>query len=90
MMVWIDPDLCMGAGTCEQISPEVFHPRPDGTWVVKESAEFFGQPRVFDGGSGPGSGPDGISGKARVPETLIEFVIEAADECPGECIFLDA
>jgi ferredoxin len=28
-------------------------------------------------------------GMANVPEELIESVIEAAEECPGECIFIE-
>jgi len=28
-------------------------------------------------------------GLAEVPEKLLESVIEAAEECPGECIFLE-
>ena len=28
-------------------------------------------------------------GMADVPEALLETAIEAAEECPGECIYLD-
>jgi ferredoxin len=84
--VWIDPDNCMGAGTCAQIAPDVFHPRVDGLWAVKESARFFHQTVIFDGDDGPGHGPDGVSGVARVPESLLDLVVEAAEECPAECI----
>jgi ferredoxin len=28
------------------------------------------------------------NGTATVPENLLEDVIEAADACPGECIFI--
>jgi ferredoxin len=28
-------------------------------------------------------------GMAEVPEDQLEAVIESADECPGECIFID-
>ena len=28
-------------------------------------------------------------GTANVPEPLLETAIEAAEECPGECIYLD-
>ena len=28
-------------------------------------------------------------GTASVPENLVEDVVDAADECPGECIFID-
>lgn len=87
--VWIDGDECMGAGTCAQIAPDVFHARSDGIWAVKESEAHFGNTVTFDGTDGPGHGPDGYEGRARVPEALLDLVIEAADECPGECIFVE-
>jgi ferredoxin len=83
--VWIDPNECMGAGTCEQLVPEVFIARGDGVWAVKEASEFFGTERVFDGHRAP----QGSSGRARVPDGLIEFVVDAAEQCPGECIYLE-
>jgi ferredoxin len=88
--VWIDGDACMGAGTCSQIAPQVFHQRGDGLWAVKEDAAHFGETVVFDGLSAAGHGPDGSDGVARVPEPLLEMVLEAAEECPGECIFVEA
>ena len=89
-MVWIDGDACMGAGTCAQIAPQVFHPRHDGTWAVKEDAAFFDETLVFDGLVGSGHGPDGLDGRARVPEALVDLVVDAAQECPAECIFVEA
>lgn len=88
--VWIDGDACMGAGTCAQVAPQVFHERHDGTWAVKESTPYFDETIVFDGLGGPGHGPEGVEGRARVPEALLEEVIDAAEECPGECIFVEA
>lgn len=85
MKVWIDPDLCMGVGTCERIEPLVFRQRGDGIWAVMESTDFFGAEVVFDGKGAP----DGPGGAARVPDDLIAFVTEAAESCPGECIFLE-
>ncbi len=87
--VWIDGDACTGAGTCSQIAPEVFHQRSDGIWAVKEDSAHFGETVIFDGSSTPGRGPDGLEGQARVPEVLLGSVIEAAEECPGECIYLE-
>ena len=87
--VRIDGDACMGAGTCSQIAPEVFHQRNDGTWAVKEAASYFGEAVVFDGSSDPGHGPDGMEGRARIPQVLLDSVIEAADECPAECIYVE-
>jgi len=87
--VWIDADACMGAGTCSQVAPEVFQERHDGTWSVKEDERYFDRGIVFDGLTGEGHGPDGFEGRARVPESLLESVLEAAEECPAECIFVE-
>ena len=86
-MVWIDQDLCTGDGICSEICPQVFQPRDDGLWVVKEEAEHFGSTIVFDGKDG--SGPDGPQGLARIPNDLLDAAIEAAEECPGECIMIE-
>ena len=88
-LIWIDQNECMGAGTCEQIAPEMFQPIGDGLWAVAENAQYFQQPVVFDGGAGPNHGPDGFTGKARVPEELLDIAVEAIDECPGECIYME-
>jgi ferredoxin len=87
--VWIEPAACMGAGTCEQMVPEVFIAGSDGTWVVKEDATFFGATTVFDGRIGAGHAPGGPRGVARIPEPLLATVIDAAEQCPGECIHLE-
>ena len=65
LMVWIDQDLCTGDGICEEITPDVFHARDDGLWVVKEESSHFGQTVIFDGEEGDGHGPDGARGLAR-------------------------
>ena len=76
MKVWIDQDLCTGDGLCEEIIPEVFIMRDDGLAYVKEGD------KVFDD-------PGGAAGVAAVPAGDEESVIEAAEECPGECIFIE-
>jgi ferredoxin len=89
LMVWIDQDLCTGDGICSEICPDVFVGRDDGLWVVKEEASHFGETIVFDGASGPGHGPDGGRGVARIPDSLIDLAVDAAEECPGECIMIE-
>lgn len=89
MKIWIDHDLCMGAGTCEQLVPDLFEAKGDGLWVVKEEARHWGDSTLFDGGPGPGHGPVGFEGKARVPAPLVDAALEAAEECPGECIYVE-
>ncbi len=83
--VWIDQDLCTGDGLCAEIAPDVFFGMDDGLYYVKESASNFGAEKLFDGVANPA----GAEGMARVTDGGLESVIEAAEECPGECIFLD-
>ncbi len=83
--VWIDQDLCTGDGLCAEISPDVFFGQDDGLYYVKETAANFGEEKLFDGTNNPA----GAEGMARIPEGGIEGVVEAAEECPGECIFID-
>ncbi len=89
MNIWIDQDLCVGAGTCEQLAPELFEAKGDGLWVVKEEARHWDHTTVFDGRSGPGHGPAGFEGQARVPGALVDIALEAAEGCPGECIIVE-
>lgn len=80
MKVWIDQDLCTGDGLCEEISPDVFTLLDDGLAYVKEGDKIYAQ------AEGNSEGADGL---ANVPEGEEEAVIEAAEECPGECIFIE-
>ena len=57
----------------------------DGLFYVKETAANFGEEKLFDGEANPA----GAEGMARIPEDGLESVIEAAEECPGECIFIE-
>ena len=75
MKVWIDQDLCTGDGLCEEICPQVFVLLEDGLAYVKEGD------RVMDD-------PGGAEGVAQIPSGLEESVVEASEECPGECIFI--
>ena len=85
MKVWIDQDLCTGDGLCAEIAPDVFFGQDDGLFYVKESAANFGTETLFDGTSNP-AGSDGM---ARIQDNGMDRVIEAAEECPGECIFIE-
>ncbi len=76
MKVWIDQDLCTGDGLCEEIAPAVFTLLDDGLAYVKEADKVF-------------SNPGGAEGLANVPGGMDDAVIEAAEECPGECIFIE-
>lgn len=85
MKVWIDQDLCTGDGLCAEIAPDVFFGQDDGLYYVKEVTPHFDKETLFDGKTNPA----GAEGMARIPDALLEAVIEAADECPGECIFIE-
>ncbi|MGH9076546.1 MAG: ferredoxin [Acidimicrobiales bacterium] len=76
MKVWIDQDLCTGDGLCEEIAPAVFTLLDDGLSYVKEGDTVFEK-------------PGGHASLAEVPAGMEEAVVEAAEECPGECIFME-
>ena len=76
MRVWIDQDLCTGDGLCEEICPAVFTLVDDGLAYVKE-------------GDTVKSDPGGAAGVAVVPPDQEDAVVEASEECPGECIFIE-
>ena len=86
LKVWIDQDLCTGDGICVKICPDIFGMHDDGLAYVKEVAwKSIAGP---DGGKG--DPPLKMAeGTASVPEELVEATIESAEECPGECIFID-
>ena len=81
MKVWIDQDLCTGDGLCEEIAPDVFVGLDDGLFYVKEGDKIY---------SKENGNVEGAEGVAVVPKGQEEAVIESAEECPGECIFLEA
>lgn len=88
MKVWIDSSLCTGDGICSEICPDVFIPNDDGLWVVKEESKYYGETIIFDGKEGKGHGPRDAHGLARIPDSQLDNCIEAAEACPGECIFI--
>ena len=85
MKVWIDQDLCTGDGICVEICPPLFDMHSDGLAYVKEAdwPTLFG----LDGSSEPVY--QMAEGMAEVTQELLEATIEAAEECPGECIFIE-
>ena len=76
MRVWIDQDLCTGDGICAEICPEVFRLEADGLAYVYDA----GGVRLL-GSADP---------MVPVAAGLSDDVMEAVDECPGECIFIEA
>ena len=80
MKVWIDQDLCTGDGLCEEIAPDVFTLLDDGLAYVVESGKIFAEAK---------GNPQGAEGLANVPAGQEDAVIESAEECPGECIYIE-
>ena len=58
-----------------RVGPDVFVMDSDGLAYVAEGGVQL-----------PGGGPDAL---AVVPEPLYEATIESAEECPGECIYIE-
>ncbi len=85
MKVWIDQDLCTGDAQCVEICPEVFFLHDDG-----HALRSFVR-AVDESGVGPEGTPklQMRPGSAEVPRSLETSVIEAADYCPGECIYVE-
>jgi ferredoxin len=77
MKVWIDQDLCTGDGLCTDHCPEVF--------VLLEDGISY----VVDPELGVLNDPGGAEGQALVRERHEQAVVNAADDCPGECIFIE-
>jgi ferredoxin len=73
----VDQDLCTGDGLCVDHAPDVFVLLEDGISYVKEGDRVLNDPGQWDS-------------VARVPHKLELAVIHAADDCPGECIFIES
>ena len=86
MKVWIDQDLCTGDGLCAEIAPDIGEMADDGLAYVKEVHwKSIAGP---DGGKGDPA-LKMAEGMATVPGEQVEATIESAEECPGECIFIE-
>ena len=76
MRVWIDQDLCTGDGLCIDHCHDVFVQLEDVIAYVVEDGVTLNDP--------------GSSGSlAWVPVRHHQSVIDAAEACPGECIFIE-
>ena len=81
MKVWIDQDLCTGDGICVEIVSDVFFMGDDGLAYVKDIDEVANPKEPLK---------KGAEGLAAVPDDRLEEVVDAAEECPGDCIFIEA
>ena len=80
MRVWIDQDLCTGDGLCEEIAPDVFVLLDDGLAYVRDGDVIYARTE---------GNPEGREGLVTVPAGQEDLVMEAIEECPGECIFVE-
>jgi ferredoxin len=76
MRVWIDQDLCTGDGLCVDHCPDVFVQLEDGIAYVAEAGQVLND-------------PGGSQSLAAVMPRHYHSVIQAAEVCPGECIFIE-
>ncbi|MBX6391206.1 MAG: ferredoxin [Frankia sp.] len=74
LRVRIDQASCTGDGLCVQRAPDVFEHDIDGLAYVKNAD---GELQTAPGARVP------------VPLPLVDAVIDAADECPGDCIYVE-
>jgi len=75
MRVWIDQKACVGNGICEEICPEVFELVDGGIAYVRDGDRLL---------------PEGEAGILTVTPSLEDSVVEAADECPAACIYVES
>lgn len=73
LRVRVDQDQCTGDGLCAQYAPDVFELDIDGLAYVKGD----------DGDLRSDSGAT-----VAVPAHLVLRVIDSAEECPGDCIYV--
>jgi ferredoxin len=71
--VSIDQDACTGDGLCVQYAPDVFEFDIDGLAYVKTAD---GELQTAEGS------------QVEVPERLRLEIVNAAHDCPGECIYV--
>jgi ferredoxin len=73
MLVWIDQDCCTGAGLCVDRCPDLFVVLEDGIGYVHDRDSVFTDLRR----------------RIPVPPRHERDAIDAAEHCPGECIYLE-
>lgn len=74
LLVRVDQDLCTGDGLCVQLAPAVFEFDIDGLAYVKSaSGDLLTEPGA----------------RVPVPSRCVKDVVESAEGCPGDCIFVE-
>ncbi len=75
MRVWIDQPACVGNGICAEICPEVFVLTDGDIAYVRDGDRLL---------------PEGPAGSLRVATDVEQAVLDAVDECPAACIYVEA
>ncbi|SNQ47530.1 Ferredoxin [Frankia canadensis] len=73
LRVRVDQGACTGDGLCVQLAPSVFEFDVDGLAYVKDET---GDLQTSEGAY------------VGVPLPVVNAVLDAADECPGTCIYV--
>src|SRR5262245_41616952 len=74
LRVRIDQAACTGDGLCVTRAPTVFEHDVDGLAYVKNAdGDLLTEPGA----------------RVVIPLPLVDAVIDAADECPGDCIYVE-
>ena len=86
----------MGAGAAGSLTDAAAEPLTEAPWSVEpgDATPPYGHPSPFEKAvvrtvDNPKNEPGGSAGMAAVPEDLEDAVVEASEECPGECIFIE-
>jgi ferredoxin len=74
LLVRVDQDLCTGDGLCVQLAPTVFEFDVDGLAYVKSAS---------------GALLTAAGARVPVPARCVQDVVESAEGCPGDCIFVE-
>ena len=77
--VSIEQDDCTSCGKCPDIAPQHFYMADDGIAYVQESSNGNEQDPEFKG----------YGNAVLVLAGVEDDVIEAAEDCPGECIYVE-
>ncbi|MBL7495219.1 ferredoxin [Frankia sp. CNm7] len=74
LRVRVDQGACTGDGLCVTRAPSVFEHDIDGLAYVKTAdGDLLTEPGA----------------RTVIPLPLVDAVIDAADECPGDCIYVE-
>jgi ferredoxin len=74
MRVWVDQPACVGNGICSELCPEVFVLTDGNIAYVHDGDRLL---------------PEGPAGTLTVASELEDAVLDAVEECPAACIYIE-